>query len=258
MCCIYICVVINCNFFKKYLCFFDLCVYLTKMSDSDEAAPPTDDEKVITTDIPYVSKQVGGTCFAHATATAILEAIKISKGLSIGLHKLIVKSIVAKFGHHGGDFIKVLNYQINLNPELHYKVLKPTAVEDVKRCITNDHCVMASFHLTHDEWQNFYHFFDAFDNTWVMDKCDIDKIKCGTHDVIKDKKIKKTGSNKKTGHAVVIVGFGILKQKTEKSEYMVYWKIKNSWGKNYGDHGYFRAFPDAIGFYRYAPVWYQK
>ena len=57
--------------------------------------------------------------------------------------------------------------------------------------------------------------------------------------------------NLKTGHAVV--------DPTPNSDYTIYWKIKKIWGPNSSNtyNGYFRAFPGAIGFYRYILVWCQ-
>ncbi len=44
----------------------------------------------------------------------------------------------------------------------------------------------------------------------------------------------------KTNHAVTAVGYGEGPEKDDNGEPIKYWLIKNSWGKQWGDNGYFR------------------
>mmetsp|Transcript_95329 Transcript_95329/g.116733 ORF Transcript_95329/g.116733 Transcript_95329/m.116733 type:complete len:249 (+) Transcript_95329:66-812(+) len=239
---------------------------------------PRVSSEIIVTDTIYVSKQTGGTCYAHATATAILEAARrfyqkrmnpeevVLFQVFFGfLHACLVCRIVGDQGDQGGDEHEALDLiagdmrnNSDCDVDLKYKVLSEYDVDTVKDYLDNKHVVIASYRLRNDRWTNFNKFFQDFrdDNTWIIDKNDIYKIDNGTHPGLKGKKGGAKGEIGDDGHAVVIVGYGRA-DPTKHSNYTIYWKIKNSWGPTspHTYNGYFRAFPDAIGFNRYIPVW---
>lgn len=41
-------------------------------------------------------------------------------------------------------------------------------------------------------------------------------------------------------HSAVLVGFGIDRSVTEKGACKAYWLLKNSWGEDWGEGGFFR------------------
>jgi hypothetical protein len=51
-------------------------------------------------------------------------------------------------------------------------------------------------------------------------------------------------------HGVLLVGYG---RASEEGEYVIsgkcndYWIVRNSWGKGWGDHGFFKLCADGVG-----------
>jgi len=54
-------------------------------------------------------------------------------------------------------------------------------------------------------------------------------------------------------HGVLLVGYGTANSNTDSDDFAVsgkcneYWVIRNSWGPNWGEHGFFKLCADGVG-----------
>ena len=158
-------------------------------------------------------KQIGGTCYAYATAAAIHMSLRRIIGLEYGYlpFEWIKDSIIQCYGECGEPRNILKRYCNRLRPLKFSCCLH----EDVVRDFISIGPSVMSFSLTNMEWKQFSFFFET-NPTGVLQNDTI--IRCKNID------------RKYDGHTVVIVGVepdGSL-------------KILNSWGSSFADNGFFR------------------
>eukprot|EP01084_Bolivina_argentea_P040912 75506_1 len=179
------------------------------------------------------------TCFAHATATAIVEARKHYDGTTLS-HKHLVAKIVDKHllpDGRGGHVSEVLKWQSRRCSYMDECQIYKISL--VKRVLSSKRVIVASFSLNQMQRANLFAFYRTYPSTHVIEKSDINK-KRNDYQGIQFKRAKKDID----GHAVVITGSG-------RCDEGLYWIVKNSWGNNYADKGYFRMMHNAFGKMRY-------
>ena len=148
-----------------------------------------------------ISKQIGGTCYAHACAHALRETESRITGRKPLSHAEYVKEIVDKYGSDGGCVEKVLEWQCK---KRHLRFKKVT-LQNAINAVTNGRVIIGAFYLNEGQWHDLSKFFA---NKKTRD------IGRGYHG----------GDN--GGHAVAIVGQGgdTFSQVTGKP--VEYWKSK--------------------------------
>eukprot|EP01084_Bolivina_argentea_P274410 467727_1 len=163
-----------------------------------------------------VHSQIGGTCYANAIATVLRAAERRIIGRKIKSHKEIVDHLVSEWGDNGAYSVKVLDKECPARG-LRYRTVNIKIAEEAMSQNKN-RIILGSFYFNNSQWRNFSQFFRRHP-TGIIKKSDIYSFRGGTH----------------AGHAVAIIA-----QKAN------YWIAKNSWGKDFGDKGYFRIKKDAI------------
>mmetsp|Transcript_59307 Transcript_59307/g.53423 ORF Transcript_59307/g.53423 Transcript_59307/m.53423 type:complete len:209 (-) Transcript_59307:97-723(-) len=170
------------------------------------------------------AKQSGGTCYAHASATAIRATESRIIGRKLTPYQSLVKEITNKHGCKGGRVSVVLSEQC---PKRRLKYGEVSA-NGAKEALGKDRAVIMAFYLDDDQWDRFSSFY-----------------KKTPKGVLSSKNIGMT-TGKLSGHAVCIFGYGAD-----------YWKIKNSWGAAFADDGYFRVKFNAMANVRYYDVYFR-
>ena len=177
---------------------------------SSTAANDYVNSKVINQFTP--NSQTGGTCYANATAASICFA----SARVLGRPKLkfgeVLQKIIDKFGYKGGNVDKVLQCFLD-GYRLHYK--KTMSEEEARKAIMLTRPCITIFHLTGMQWGNFSKFYKNNPKGIL------------TKEIINENYI--YPEETPGGHAVVLTHIS--------KEYL---KFLNSWGKNWGDSGYFK------------------
>jgi len=148
-----------------------------------------------------------GTCYAQAAATVLRSAELRIVGRELKPHRVIVERIVAKHGTRGGYVNKVLE------EECPSKCLRFREVQtaDASRCLDLGRALLFSFWLTDDQWEAFSDFFRR------------------TPSSILEELPTRAQDSKRIGHGAVIIGH------SEDT-----WLLKNSWGDDFAQDGYFK------------------
>jgi len=159
------------------------------------------------------------TCYAHAVATVIRAAQDRIVGRYVNDFDDLVCEITSEFGYEGADVVGVLE-TICPRKRLQSAVRDPSEVLS----ILEERPLVASFWLTQTQWDNFSRFFKE------NPRGKLSSAYLGPADP----------RDPRPGHAVAIIGIG-----QDRGAY--YFKMKNSWGRNFADYGYFRVAFDAFG-----------
>ena len=167
-------------------------------------------------------RQTGGTCYAHASATVIRAAESRIIGRCPEDHDSMVERIVGKYGTNGGHSQAVLNDEC---PKLR---LSHNIVErrEAEAAVQRGHAILADVWLTEMGWEAFSNFFKKNPGK-VLDH------------------LPSQGKHVAMGHTVVIVG-----------QNPNVWFLKNSWGPEWADSGYFRIHKDVFKDIRYHHVYF--
>eukprot|EP01084_Bolivina_argentea_P183948 317355_1 len=222
------------------------------------ALPPTKETERTANDKSVVVSNQGkyGNCYAHALANVIIETEHRIIGRSPSNHQDLVSKIVYwhELDHEKGsgatdsEMCGILDH---LYDEHRIKYQKIYSKNQIKKVIDSGRVVLATYKLTKGGWSNFSSFFSEYPRDWVIERSDIDKL-IQKYNGIEDSVLcKKKQGKHGGGHAVVIVGYG-----TDESK-GIYWKIKNSWGSEHADDGYFRVMPNALNFKMYLDIYYR-
>jgi len=215
-----------CAFFKTHVC-TSLCSdlkmpsedFLSKYADVLPAVERTTYWFESVAVSAEVHDQKGGTCYANAAATCIRAALA-KQGKEEHLvpqHSEIVEQMIIKYGMNGANlFDAFLEFCPKYN--LCVREVEPAKAKDWVR---KGHAVVASFHLTQQQWEAFNDFYDQSPSDVLFQlPCPKGKITIG--------------------HAAFVTG---VSEKTLE--------LKNSWGEDFADQGKFRVGIQALSLQYY-------
>ena len=159
-------------------------------------------------------QQVGGTCYAHACATAIHLSLKriLGRGDGYPTFENIRDQLIGEHGRDSADTFGVLERAC---PRYRLRCLRINA-NKVLEALAAKRIIVAKFRLTDREW-------DAFDNFYRSQPKGI-----LTQSVIN--RNQRSSSEQTSGHAVVVTSYA--------SNCL---DLMNSWGDRWADKGFFRV-----------------
>ncbi|XP_068678903.1 uncharacterized protein [Montipora foliosa] len=158
-------------------------------------------------------QQHGGTCYANASAAVMHLAMTRIVGRDGGYPDFfeLRKKLINKYGEKGASTIKVLR---EVCPEYRLQCER-VDTNGAKKAITEKRPVVARFHLTGAQWDQFSQFYQE-KGKGILTKSYLDS---------------KTGSTSDPGgHAVVLTSYD--------AESL---RLMNSWGDDWADSGFFRV-----------------
>ena len=165
--------------------------------------------------------QNGGTCYAYASATAIHWTLLGFYGESPDSFEQIKNNLINKYGVKGNVTQNVL---IEQSKKYKYKI-KQVDENGARQALNNYHICVATYDLTELEWSKFNMFFYEFNKTGILTKQLLEKT---PPDYEKIKNLSDEELKNLTGHAVILI--------SAKNGYL---RFLNSWGEDFGDHGFF-------------------
>jgi hypothetical protein len=161
-------------------------------------------------------EQQGGTCYANASAAVLHLAMQRILGREGGypkFHKLR-KEMVDAYGTHGADIRKVLQ---KICPKYRLRS-QNVCIKGAMEAVVKKRPVVATFHLTGDEWKDFSNFYKT-NPTGILTQNELDVRKRPT-----------SPPPRTSGHAVVLTSYN--------SKCLTF---MNSWGETWADKGFFRV-----------------
>ena len=161
-----------------------------------------------------------GTCYAYASATAIHLTLLGYYGESSETFEEIKNNLVNIYGRNGSCTREVLEQQ---SKKYKYRI-KEVDEKGARQAINNYHICVARFSLTRLEMSKFTRFFDEINKTGILTK----KLLETTPPYNSVKNLPKEKQEELKHHAIVLI--------SAKNGYL---RFLNSWGENFGDHGFF-------------------
>ncbi|UKJ90130.2 hypothetical protein MACJ_001060 [Theileria orientalis] len=169
-----------------------------------------------------------GSCWAVAATDVFNSFMTIKKGRKFEMSYQQVLDCTDRTYtcERGGNHAKALDYikknKICLNTQNEYK--KKVGICDVSDCKLDSEIVKIK-RMNHDEALKYLKEKGPF----------LTSLETNTNFLLYDDGIYNGGCEKGRGHSIVVVGYGYdTKRKVN------YWIVKNSWGKGWGEEGYFR------------------
>eukprot|EP01083_Nonionella_stella_P122534 368761_1 len=194
----------------------------------EEATPALSASDSIATRITDVHDQQNNeTCWAFALATVFRACVHKSGNIR-SPHKSVVSELVRRYGKGGVDVQAVLRKECPRS-QLCYRVI--SEADAAEAFLRKNTVLLATFHLDQVQWKRFCAFFSN------------ERSKSFA---ITNGYIGKPNGSKVEGHAVAMYQDGGN-----------YWKIKNSWGAQWGDGGFCKIGKNAIDDFKIFHVFYQ-
>jgi len=174
----------------------DLDLYINRVNDSFGA-----------------KRQQGGTSYANAAAAVMHLAMKRIIGRDGGYPDFfdLRKKLIAKYGEHGASTKEVLK---EMCPEYRLQCQTVDAI-DAMKAISAKRPVVATFHLTGAQWDQFGKFYGE-NPRGILTRSYLDSKHVSTSDA--------------GGHAVVLTSYDADSL-----------RLMNSWGDDWADQGFFRV-----------------
>ena len=150
-----------------------------------------------------------GTCYAQAAATMIRAAERRIVGRNLERHHVIAQRLVTQFGTKGIPTLRLIGM---LEQECEPRCLRVRRINSSAAISVVEHgrAILVDFHLDKAQWDCLSHFFSRSPSGVLNELPDRD-------------------GSEVSGHAAILIGFA------EGA-----WKVKNSWGDDFADGGYFR------------------
>ena len=161
-----------------------------------------------------------GTCYAYASATAIHLTLLGYYGESSETFEEIKNNLVNIYGRKSSFTKKVLEQQ---SKKYKYRI-KEVDEKGARQAINNYHICVARFSLTRIEMSKFTRFFNEINKTGILTK----KLLETTPPYNSEKNLPKEKQEELKHHSIVLI--------SAKNGYL---RFLNSWGENFGDHGFF-------------------
>ena len=191
----------------------------------------------------YEAKDQGetGTCYAYAIAGIILLASKRVDGRAELDFNEIKNKIILNYGEkEGGGYVDKILMNTKLLSEYRLRCKKITINDSIDILLKpNPRPILATFQLSGKEWNSVCNFFKIYPKG-ILKKEDL--INYYNPDL----------ESQSGGHAVIIMGCYTAYCQNGP---FYYFNIVNSWGKSWGDKGYFNAAIDATKFTLYDVYW---
>eukprot|EP01083_Nonionella_stella_P011286 32093_1 len=165
-------------------------------------------------------------CYAYAIATVLRSAEKRIIGRNPPEHDVIANQLICRYGDDGASETNVLRKECPRRQLRWNKVTTEYATATLKQ----KHVLLGGFYLDVRQWKRFCAFF---------------KDEATRSHIIRSNHIGRLDGSKLEGHSVAIYEDG-----------GDYWKIKNSWGSQWGNEGFCKIGKSAIEKFEIYHVYY--